>query len=95
MTNFAARILPHSIGDAVSEFTRGNPLLGSGVTALAARWAMRSGPAAIALVGAGLLYRYLRHNRAASPAESTRRTRAARTKSSPRKAAKPPRAKAA
>lgn len=40
----------------------GNPLLGAGAGAIAARWAMRSTPAALALLaaGAGLRY-YLSH----------------------------------
>ena len=90
MTNFAANILPGSIADAVGGFAKHSPLLGSGVSALAARWAMRSGPAALALVGAGLLYSYLRRDRTAKLASASRRAPASRSKARPRKAAKSP-----
>ena len=68
----------------------GNPLLGAGAGAIAARWAMRSTPAALALLvaGAGLRY-YLSHRNAEKPGQPAKspRQRKSATRRSPRKTA--------
>lgn len=57
MKSLSSLLLSGHIADTIARITP-NPILRSGATAIAARWAMRSVPAALAVVAAGAAYRY-------------------------------------
>lgn len=57
MKSLSSLLLSGHIAETIARITP-NPLLRSGASALAVRWAMRSVPAALAVVAAGAAYRY-------------------------------------
>lgn len=74
MKSLSKLLLSGHIADTVARITP-NPLLRSGATAFAARWAMRSVPAALAVVAAGAAYRYFtKDNEAGKSRKSPRRS---------------------
>ncbi|WP_296674618.1 hypothetical protein [Novosphingobium sp.] len=74
MKSFTSLLLSGQIADTIERLVPDNPLLRSGATAIAARWAVRSVPAALAIVAAGAAYRYLTKDNAAPKRKISART---------------------
>lgn len=70
MKSLSSLLLSGHIADTIARITP-NPLLRSGATAIAARWAMRSVPAALAVVAAGAAYRYFTKDDTAGTSKSS------------------------
>ncbi len=87
MKSLTSLLVSGHIADTVARIIP-NPLLRSGATAFAARWAMRSVPAALAVVAAGAAYRYFTKDDT-SPERKTR-SRPSRSAKRPAKSAKKP-----
>lgn len=80
MRSIGTLLLSGHVADSVARLLPNNPLLRGGAATLAARWAMRSIPAALALAAAGAAYRHFAASKKSSP-------RAGQRKSGPRPAA--------
>lgn len=73
MKSLSSLLLSGHIAETIARITP-NPLLRSGASALAVRWAMRSVPAALAVVAAGAAYRYFTKDGAATKRKPASRT---------------------
>lgn len=58
MRSIGKMLLSGHVADSVARILPDNPILRGGAATLAARWAMRSIPAALTLVAAGAAYRH-------------------------------------
>lgn len=86
MRSIGSVLLSGHIADRVARMLPDNPILRGSAATLAARWAMRSVPAALALVAAGAAYRHFTANKKTA-GQPRKRKSATRAKSAARKAA--------
>lgn len=76
MPSLGSLLLSGHVADSVARLLPNNPLLRGSAATLAARWAMRSIPAALAIAAAGLAYRHFSAAKPAEPRASRRKTNA-------------------
>lgn len=83
MRSIGKLLLSGHVADSVARLLPDNPILRGGAATLAARWAMRSIPAALVIVAAGAAYRHFSADKKPATAPKKRK-QTSRTKRSPR-----------
>lgn len=78
MPSLGSLLLSGHAADSVARLLPNNPLLRGSAATLAARWAMRSIPAALAIVAAGAAYRHFSSAKSTEPQASKRKSGARR-----------------
>lgn len=73
MRSIGKMLLSGHVADSVARLLPDNPVLRGSAATLAARWAMRSIPAALALVAAGAAYRHFAANKSSDPTPRKRK----------------------